>query len=78
MSRSVGITSYNHSAVCDYDEDIYAKTAFDAAVVLNRLVNEQKHSVFMNCAAGVSRSNTVFLCYLALFGFGDEDNMFST
>ena len=31
----------------------------------------------MNCAAGVSRSNTVFLCYLALFGFGDDENMFN-
>ena len=46
-------------------------------------VNEQNMKVFINCGAGVSRSSTVFLAFVALFGLywlereAEEDSLFS-
>ena len=69
MARQVGFQTYHNSPVSDYDEDLYVKTVFEAACVLRHLIHEQGHRVFVHCAAGVSRSNTLFLVFSALFGF---------
>ena len=38
-----------------------------AAKILNDLINNQGHKVFVNCTAGVSRSPTLIIIYIALF-----------
>jgi hypothetical protein len=40
---------------------------------LHKLVNEQQCKVFINCGAGVSRSSTVFLSFICLFGLYNFD-----
>ena len=76
MSRQAGIIEFENSPVSDYDIDIYVKTVFEAACSLHNLIVEGGHRVFVHCAAGVSRSNTLFLLYLALFGDDDDNELF--
>lgn len=62
---------------------LYVKTCFQACLELHKLVNEQNLSVFINCGAGVSRSSTLFLAFIALFGLyhteweKESDGLFS-
>ena len=48
--------------------ETYCQTAFQAILQLHQLVNEQHRDVFINCAAGVSRSSTIWIAFIALFG----------
>ena len=74
MARQVGFQAYHNAPVSDYDEDLYFKSVFEAACVLSHLIHDQGHRVFVHCAAGVSRSNTLFLVYAGLFGFPNFDH----
>ena len=38
------------------------------------MVNEQNLKVFINCGAGCSRSSTIFLAFIALFGCYEIDS----
>lgn len=67
-AKEAGIDVYQHTPVCDYDIDSYCFSAFQACLIIQKLVNEQDHNVMIHCAAGVSRSATVFLAFVALFG----------
>ena len=45
----------------------YCHCLFEAAKILNDLINNQGHMVFVNCTTGVSRGPTLIIVYLALF-----------
>ena len=82
MAKEAGIDIYHHSLVCDHDLNSYGFSAFQACLLLHKLVNEQRLKVFVFCSAGVSRCSTVFLAFVALFGlkatesFSDENSIF--
>jgi hypothetical protein len=63
-----GIQHYYHAPVSDVHLEVYCQTAFKAVLQLHKLVNEQNHDVFINCGAGVSRSSTIWIAFIALFG----------
>ena len=84
MAKEAGIDVYHHSLVCDHSQafvsmNAYGFSAFQACLLLHRLVNERSLNVFVFCSAGVSRCSTVFLAFVALFGlkatesFSDEE-----
>ena len=62
-----GIKVYKHVEVSDLAESDYCHNLFEAAKILNDLINNQGHKVFLNCTAGVSRSPTLVIVYIALF-----------
>lgn len=57
-----------HEPVWDADINEYATNVWQASLQLNRLVNEQDEKVFIHCGAGISRSSTLLVAFLALFG----------
>lgn len=72
-SRCAGIMIYHNTSVDDTNIPGYCKDVFAAANLLHQLILEQKHHVFIHCAAGVSRCTTLFLVYAALYGLPNED-----
>ena len=62
-----GIKVYKHFEVSDVSETEYCQSLFEASKILNDLINDQGHKVFLNCTAGVSRSPTLAIVYVALF-----------
>lgn len=61
------ITSYQTFAVSDAIEDEYITNLFEAAKVLDQLLNDDEQEVFLHCTTGISRSPTLVIVYLALF-----------
>lgn len=72
-----GVSTYRTSPVNDEDEKIYAKGLIQAVKVLRQLIIQEKKVVFVHDCSGISRCTTLFLCYLMLCGF-PEDEYFSS
>lgn len=68
LASKCGIAKYYHCPVWDSDTDQYASMVWQACLQLNKCVNEQHEHVFVHCSAGVSRSSTVYLAFISLFG----------
>lgn len=57
-----------HCPVSDVHLESYCSTAFQAILQLHKMVNVQNLDVFVYCGAGVSRSSTIWIAFIALFG----------
>jgi hypothetical protein len=68
LACASGIGKYVHSPVWDDKTDDATTMVWNACLQLHKLVNEEHEKVFVHCGAGVSRSSTVLLTFLALFG----------
>jgi len=53
--------------VTSEDAEDYADDLFDAALVLNDLIDVKGHKVYLHDTSGVSRVTTLYLVYLSLF-----------
>ena len=73
MANMAGIAKYINAPVSDHEFVKYIQSTFEASRQLHKLINEQEDIVFINCGAGVSRSSTVFLAFIALFGLYKVD-----
>jgi protein-tyrosine phosphatase len=60
------MTAY-HEPISDMEDDQYAEDLFRGVLKLHQLKTQCKGEVFMHCTAGVSRSPTLLLVYLALY-----------
>ena len=78
LFRKNGIIHYRNSPIDDDFEDTYAVALFEAVKVLRQLVVQEKRHVFIHCCSGISRCTTLFLCYLMLVGFHDDEIFSST
>lgn len=73
LFRRNGILTYRSSPIDDDEDSIYAAGLFQAVKVLRQLIVVEKKIVYVHCCSGISRCTTLFLCYLMLVGFPDDD-----
>ena len=66
MFKKLGI-GYSLKTVTDVDDESYCKMAFQAAMLLEEIINKLDKTVFLHCFTSVSRSPTVVMVYFALF-----------
>ena len=67
LLRKYGISTVKNVSVWDSHEEEYAANLFNAAVELDKMVNQQNQQVFLHCFTGISRSPTLLILYFALF-----------
>lgn len=67
LFRSNGITTFKSRPVSDQEPDDYAKDLYEAACVLDELVNKKGQKVFLHCTTGTTRGPTLVILYLSLF-----------
>jgi len=65
--KSRGINLVVNYPVSDIKEKEYIEQLFQASQHLHDMIEVKGHHVYLHCAAGVSRSATLLLVYLALF-----------
>ena len=61
-----GITAV-HFPIHDFNEDDLTSKLFDAAQILNDMINNKGLEVYVHCTAGMGRAPASVLAYLCLF-----------
>jgi hypothetical protein len=66
MFKKQGFNYVILSPVSDVDEDEYCRSAFQAALKLEELINKQGQHVFLHDFTGISRAPTILMVYFAV------------
>lgn len=66
MFKRQGFNYVILSPVTDVDDEEYCRSAFQAALKLEELINQEKQNVFMHDFTGISRAPTILMVYFAL------------
>ena len=66
MFKKQGFNYIILNPVSDVDENEYIRSAYEAALKLEDLINKQDQHVFLHDYTGISRAPTILMVYFAL------------
>jgi len=64
--QQVGINAC-HFPIQDFNEHELTSKLFEAAKILNDMINNKGLNVYVHCTAGMGRAPASVVCYLCLF-----------
>ena len=67
MYKDHGIHAYRRVAIHDDDDVEYSQDLFEAAQILDELINRQNHIVYVHCGSGFVRAPTLAALYICLY-----------
>lgn len=67
MYKKAGINTYRKVSIHDDDEIEFSQNLFEAAQVLDDLINRQNHIVYIHCGSGLVRAPTLAAFYICLY-----------
>jgi len=64
--KQIGIDAI-HFPIIDFNEHDLTSNLFEAAQILNDMINNKKLNVYVHCTAGMGRAPASVLSYLCIF-----------